>query len=183
MNWSKKYQTEQWYKKQEEKNKQLEEEMVEKIKADKEFVQKLPPEKQTEYKLFKIFFSIFMVVFFLAADYGYRHGILLKILIPEAVLTLIAFILWKIKPKKIKFPSVCVMPVIAFALTLLGLGGFMLGDFLEGNFVSQNNVAEQKKEIIENGAIIEISEDEETEEASEYELWLIENKIIQGDSQ
>ena len=81
MNWSKKYRTEQWYKKQEEKNKQLEEEMVEKIKADKEFIQNLPPEKQTEYKLFKIFFSIFMVVFFFAADYCYRHGILLSFLL------------------------------------------------------------------------------------------------------
>ena len=181
MNWSKKYQTEQWYKNQEEKNKQLEEEMVEKIKADKEFVQNLPPEKQTEYKLFKIFFSIFMVVFFLAADYGYRHGILLQILIPEAVIALIAFILWKIKPKKIKFPSVCMMPVIAFALTLLGLGGFMIGDFLEGNFVSKNIVAEQKEEIIENGTTIEISEDKKTGEVSEYELWLKENNIIQGD--
>lgn len=181
MNWSKKYQTEQWYKKQEEKNKQLEEEMVEKIKADKEFIQNLPPEKQTEYKLFKIFFSIFMVVFFLVADYGYRHGILLQILIPEAVITLIAFILWKIKPKKIKFPSVCMMPVIAFTLTLLGLGGFMLGDFLEGNFVSQNIVAEQREEIIENDTTIEISEDKKTEEVSEYELWLKENNVIQGD--
>ena len=181
MNWSKKYRTEQWYKKQEEKNKQLEEEMVEKIKADKEFIQNLPPEKQTEYKLFKIFFSIFMVVFFLASDYGYRHGILLQILIPEAVITLIAFILWKIKPKKIKFPSVCMMPVIAFALTLLGLGGFMIGDFLEGNFVSQNIVAEQKEEIIENDTTIEISEDKKTEEVSEYELWLRENNVIQGD--
>ena len=73
------------------------------------------------------------------------------------------------------------MPVIAFALTLLGLGGFMIGDFLEGNFVSQNIVAEQKEETIENDTTIEISEDKKTEEVSEYELWLKENNVIQGD--
>ena len=48
MNWSKRIRAEKWYEKQEEKNKQLEEEMVEKIKANKEFIQSLPPEKQMQ---------------------------------------------------------------------------------------------------------------------------------------
>ena len=167
MNWSKKYQTEQWYKKQEEKNKKLEEEMVEKIKADKEFVQNLPPEKQTEYKLFKIFFTIFMIGFFLAANFGYRHGFLIKVLLPEAVITLVSFILWKIKPQKIKFPSVCMMPVIAFALTLLGQGGLILGDVLQGKYLTK---VEESKDV-----------ENDSEKLSDYELWLQENDVIQGD--
>ena len=167
MNWSKKYQTEQWYKKQEEKNKKLEEEMVEKIKADKEFIQNLPPEKQTEYKLFKIFFTIFMIGFFLAANFGYRHGFLIKVLLPEAVITLVSFILWKIKPKKIKFPSVCMMPVIAFALTLLGQGGLILGDVLQGKYLTK---VEESKDV-----------ENDSEKLSDYELWLQENDVIQGD--
>ncbi len=167
MNWSKKYQTEQWYKKQEEKNKKLEEEMVEKIKADKEFIQNLPPEKQTEYKLFKIFFTIFMIGFFLAANFGYRHGFLIKVLLPEAVITLVSFILWKIKPQKIKFPSVCMMPVIAFALTLLGQGGLILGDVLQGKYLTK---VEESKDV-----------ENDSEKLSDYELWLQENDVIQGD--
>ena len=56
-----------------------------------------------------------------------------------------------------------------------------INQILEGNFVSQNIVAEQKEEIIENDTTIEISEDKKTEEVSEYELWLKENNVIQGD--
>lgn len=167
MNWSKKYQTEQWYKKQEENNKKLEEEMVEKIKTDKEFIQNLPPEKQTEYKLFKIFFTIFMIGFFLAANFGYRHGFLIKVLLPEAVITLVSLILWKIKPQKIKFPSVCMMPVIAFALTLLGQGGLILGDVLQGKYLTK---VEEPKDV-----------ENDSEKLSDYELWLQENDVIQGD--
>lgn len=171
MNWSKKYQTEQWYKKQEENNKKLEEEMVEKIKADKEFIQNLPPEKQTEYKLFKIFFTIFMIGFFLAANFGYRHGFLIKVLFPEAVITLVSLILWKIKPKKIKFPSVCMMPVIAFALTLLGQGGLILGDVLQDVLQGKYLTKVEEPKDVEN----------DSEKLSDYELWLQENDVIQGD--
>lgn len=174
MNLSKRIRAEKWYEKQEEKNKQLEEEMVEKIKANKEFIQSLPPEKQMEYKLFKIVFSIFMIVFYLLAWFAYERGFI-KTLVPaliiEGVITLVSFIIWKVKPKIIKYPSVFAMPLIAYGLTLLGVGGFFLSDALEGRFVKQ-------EESIEIGSEQSIESKQET---NEYELWLKENNLIKGD--
>ena len=165
-----KLKAEKWQKEQDEKNKQLEEEMVEKIKADKDFINSLSPEKQTEYKLFKIIFSTFMIVFYLAAYIGYKKGFikyLLPIVIIETIIGITSFVLWRIKPKKIKYPSVFVMPFIAYGLTLLGIGGFFLSDAIEGNFSKPKN----------NEIVVE----QEVNNSSDYESWLVENSFIEGE--
>lgn len=174
MKWSKKYQFEQWQKKEEEKNKKLQEDMEEKLKAENELIQNLPPEKQTEYKLFKIFFSIFMIAFFLAADLGYRFGFLLPVLITEIVITLVSFVLWKVKPKIIKYPSVCIMPLVAFGLTLLGIGVFVFGDAINAKFFKTQSI-EDVKEADLNSAKNKVPVEDD------YELWLKENNIIGED--
>ena len=106
-----------------------------------------------------------------SSNFGYRHGFLIKVLLPEAGITLVSLILWKIKPKKIKFPSVCMMPVIAFALTLLGQGGLILGDVLQDVLQGKNLTKVEEPKDVEN----------DSEKISDYELWLQENGIIQGD--
>jgi hypothetical protein len=114
-----------------------------------------------------------MIVFFLAAIYGYRHEMLLPILIPEVVITVISIFLWKVKNN-----NIYMMPVIAFVLTLLGLGGFFLSDVLERKFLVQQLEAETQKKSIKSEKKIEALE--ELDEI-DYELWLKENNIIRGD--
>lgn len=174
MNWSRRYREEQWYKKQEEKNKQLQEEMVENLKADKEFFKSLPQDKQKEYKLFKVVFTVFMIIFFLAADIAYKKGFLSYVLISEAVITLIAFVLWKVKPKIIKYPSVCIMPLVAFGLTLLAIGGFVLGDAINAKFFKTQSIEDVKEANLN-------STKNKVPVEDDYELWLKENNIIGED--
>lgn len=174
MKWSKNYRFEQWQKKEEEKNKKLQEDMEEKLKAENELIQNLLPEKQTEYKLFKIFFSIFMIAFFLAADLGYRFCFLLPVLITEIVITLVSFVLWKVKPKIIKYPSVCIMPLVAFGLTLLGIGGFILGDAINAKFFKTQSIEDVKEADLN-------STKNKVPVEDDYELWLKENNIIGED--
>ena len=63
------------------------------------------------------------------------------------------------------------MPVIAFALTLLGQGGLILGDVLQDVLQGKNLTKVEEPKDVEN----------DSEKLSDYELWLQENDVIQGD--
>lgn len=128
MNWFRKKRYEEWLEKQKKKERILEDETVKKILQDKEFVSNLPKEKQKELKTLEIVSIFFMVTFFFIMNYCYKHNCLLYAIIPEFLICLICLILWKIKPKCIKYSSVFFMPIISFGFALLALFGFFLSD-------------------------------------------------------
>lgn len=78
-----------------------------------------PIERKEQYKLFKIFFSIFFLSYFIILVFGFLYFKELFVLLGEFIFSIISLILFFIKPKKIKYPNCFMMPVIAFGCTLL----------------------------------------------------------------
>lgn len=89
------------------------------IIAKEEWERNTPPERKEQVKLFKIFFTFFLLTYFAFLFTGFRKGIELYVLLAEGSLTLVSFIFYKIKPKKIKYPNCFMMPVIAFGCIIL----------------------------------------------------------------
>jgi len=179
MNFSKKYAIESYRAREEEKRKQLEDEMDQKAKEEGDWFDNLPPEKQAEYRVFKITFTVAMIVFYFTAWFAYDKDKILWLiptLIVEGLITLVCFILWKKKPKKIKFPNALVMVLVAYGLTVMGTGSFLLGDILEGRIV----LKKESVEISEEQEVSEELNETEIEKMSEYEYWLRENNILEG---
>lgn len=174
---------EQWYKEQDEMNKKLEEETAERIRANKEFIKSLPPEKLRQYRIMKVVFIVFMLGFYLAALITYSMGwrTLVSTLFVELGLTLISVVFWKDPPKWISFPRVFAMPVLAFVLTVVAIGSFFLLDTLSGKFSAEVQSPMQVTVQKDDSDILEDSSQLMMQEESEYEIWLRENNIIEDE--
>lgn len=94
-------------------------EAEERARKNAEWEINTPPERKEQYKLFKIYFSIFFITFIVALFVGFNLGCPLPIFIGEAVIATISFVLFKIKPKNVKYPNCFMMPVIAIGCTFL----------------------------------------------------------------
>ena len=180
--------SEQWYERQDEINKEIEQETAQKILKDKEFINSLSPEKQRQYKIMKVIFTIFMLSFYLAALIAYSFGwkVLVSTLMVELGFALISVVFWRDPPKTVPFPRVFAMPVLAFLLTVVAIGGFFLRDAVNGKFSSADNQTEVLPIAQEENTtdVLEVLQTELTElteltEQSEYELWLRGNNVIE----
>ena len=169
--------SEQWYKIQEEINRDLEKETTERLRANKEFINSLSPEKLRQYRIMKIVFIFFMLSFYFVSLLTYSMGwrTLLSTLLVELGITLISVVFWRDPPKNVTFPRIFAMPVLAFVLTLVGLGGFFLCDVLGGKFSAKAQLSTENA-VHDNGS--DFFEDSSQQEESEYELWLREKNII-----
>lgn len=78
-----------------------------------------PPERKEQYKLFKIFFTIFFLSYFVFLVCGFLYYKELFVLLCEFIFSMISLLLFFIKPKKVKYPNCFMMPVIAFGCTIL----------------------------------------------------------------
>ena len=174
--------SEQWYERQDEINKEIEQETAQKILKDKEFINSLSPEKRRQYKIMKVIFTIFMLSFYLAALIAYSFGwkVLVSTLMVELGFALISVVFWRDPPKTVPFPRVFAMPVLAFLLTVVAIGGFFLRDAVNGKFSSADNQTEVLPVAQEENTtdVLEVLQTELTEQ-SEYELWLRGNNVIE----
>lgn len=177
MRMSKKKRSEQWYERQEEVNKELERETAERVRHDKEFVASLSPEKRRQYKVVKVVFIVFMVIFYIAALISYCKGwrALVSTMLIEIGVALISAVFWRDPPKKFPCPQAFAMPILAFALTVVGIGGFFLRDALNGKFSQHHDVPVDIETPVDGY---------QTEEnKSDYELWLRGNNVIEDDKE
>jgi len=89
-------------------------------KAEKEeWERNTPYEHKVQIKLFKIIFAFFLFLFAALLFLGFRHNVELFVLLFETVFTFVCFIVWKIKPKVIKYPTCFLMPLIALWCNIL----------------------------------------------------------------
>lgn len=100
---------------------------AEKVKLDAErrarekieWEMNVPQEKKEQVKLFKIIITICTVIFAAFLFAGFMHKKELIVLSIEGAIALMSFILYKIKPKFVKYPNCFMMPVITFFFMLL----------------------------------------------------------------
>lgn len=84
-----------------------------------EWEKTVSPERKEQVKLFKIFFSLCFGIYLVALIFGFIKGFPLVILGCEIIISIVSFVLFKIKPKKVKYPNCFMMPVIAIFCTSL----------------------------------------------------------------
>jgi len=97
----------------------LKEEMCDKFKDEKDFIDNLPKERREQLRLFKIIFPIFFVVFFISVFFGFYSGLIIQILSVEAAIALVSLALYKFNPFKAVYPNCFLMPVFAFLICLV----------------------------------------------------------------
>ena len=112
---------------------------------EKEYIElTVPAEKREQVMLFKIIMTPFAVVFFIAAFFAMRKGILLWVLLIEAGISLVSLALFFIKPKFVKYPNCFMMPLLAFAcvaMTFLTMAvSNKLSDVMNGSGGRQETV-------------------------------------------
>lgn len=114
-----------WFKRNEHKNLSAEEwaetergkrfvKDVERRKLEKhEWEKNVPQDRKEQVRLFKIFFSIFFGIYFIALFLGFKKGFPLVVFGIETLVSCAGFILFKVKPKKVKYPNCFMMPALA----------------------------------------------------------------------
>ena len=124
-----------------------------------------------------------MLGFYLAALITYSMGWrnLVSTLFVELGLTLISVVFWKDPPKRISFPRVFAMPVLAFVLTVVAIGGFFLIDTFSGKFSAEVQSPMQVAVQEDDSDVLEDSSQLLIQEESEYEIWLRENNVIEDE--
>lgn len=125
-----------WFKRNEYKSLSPEEraEIEREKRRRKRFVKDVERRKLKKYgkeqvKLFKIFFSIFFGIYFIALLIGFKKGFPLVVFGIEALVSCAGFLLFKVKPKKVKYPVCFLMPAlvtfcILFLYIYLAIGFF-----------------------------------------------------------
>lgn len=78
-----------------------------------EWEKNVPQDRKDQVKLFKIFFSIFFGIYFIALFIGFKKGFPLVVFGIETLVSCSGFVLFKVKPKKVKYPNCFMMPVLA----------------------------------------------------------------------
>ncbi len=90
-------------------------EAEERARKNEEWERTVPPERKEQVKLFKIFFSIFFIGFFILLWYGFFKRLALVFLAGGFIFAMLSLALFFIKPKFVKYPNCFMMPVLAFA--------------------------------------------------------------------
>lgn len=159
-------------------------EAEERARKNEEWERTVPPERKAQYKLFKIFFTIFFLLFVALLIYGFYSKLALIFLGCEFIFAGISLIFFFIKPKFVKYPNCFMMPVIAFGCSALF---FVFLGFQYG-FSSSFDKNMFCKNKIKDGAKVEINlensdkekmffEDEKDFNDSEYTKFLRENNL------
>lgn len=92
----------------------IKQKVKEEKRLENEKINELSLEKKEQYFLFRKYFTIFFCVFVVALFGSAYAGFDLIVFLAEALIALVSYILAKHPPKKIKYPSIFWMPVIAF---------------------------------------------------------------------
>lgn len=116
-NESKKLSPEEWS--QTERGKKFVTDIEQRKLKKEEWEKTVPPERKEQVKLFKIFFSLCFGIYLVALFYGFIKGFPLIVLGSEFIISIVSFVLFKIKPRKVKYPNCFMMPVIAIFCTSL----------------------------------------------------------------
>lgn len=116
-NESKKLSAEEWS--QTERGKKFVTDIEQRQLKKEEWEKTVPPERKEQVKLFKIFFSLCFGIYLVALIFGFLKGFPLIVLGSEFIISIVSFMLFKIKPRKIKYPNCFMMPVIAIFCTSL----------------------------------------------------------------
>lgn len=87
-------------------------------KKEKELNEKLDTDKKEQLKLFKIFFTVFFLLFVAAIYISSMTKYSLLVLLIEGIVALVFYILFKCKVKIFNYHSVCLMPCIAYGCTI-----------------------------------------------------------------
>lgn len=160
-------------------------EAEERARKNEEWERTVPPERKEQVKLFKIFFSIFFIGFFILLWCGFFTKLALVFLCCEFIFAMLSLALFFIKPKFVKYPNCFMMPVIAFCCSavmfvfLCSMYGFS-ASFDKEMFSKNKNpetVIEKTEEEISSGAGVN-AEDEKDFLESDYAAFLIENGLV-----
>lgn len=92
---------------------------IRRAKENEAWERDTPVERKIQVKLFKIFFTIFFILYSLLLIWGFNIGKELWFLLGELILSLISLCMFFCKPKKVKYPNCFMMPVIAFGCVVL----------------------------------------------------------------
>lgn len=94
-------------------------EAEERARKNAEWENTVPPERKEQYKLFKIFFTIFFGLFVALLWFGFYTKLALIFLGGECLIAALSLVLFFVKPKFVKYPNCFMMPVIAFGCSAL----------------------------------------------------------------
>ncbi len=160
-------------------------EAEERARKNEEWERTVPPERKEQVKLFKIFFSIFFIGFFILLWYGFFKRLALVFLACGFIFAMLSLALFFIKPKFVKYPNCFMMPVLAFAcdavmFVFLGFQHGFSASFDKEMFSKSRTtetVIEKTEEERSSGDGLN-AEDEKDFLESDYAAFLIENGLV-----
>ena len=135
---------------------------------NEEWEKKTPPERKEQVKYFKIIITACTLIYAAALYAGFIYMKELLVLLVEGCIALVCFLLYKIKPRAVKYPNCFMMPVIAFL--------FMILFSIYLYFAIGKNIRERQEELGRSQSI-ENKEDLDDFMNDSYSRWLKENEI------
>lgn len=142
-----------------------------------EWEKNVPQDRKDQVKLFKIFFSIFFGIYFVALFAGFKKGCPLAVFGIETLVSCLGFVLFKVKPKKVKYPNCFMMPVLA-SFCMFFLYVYLAAGFFGYWFKKPAPAAELEKIEKPDGRLLSEKEFSELE----YSKFLKDNNVIDSDS-
>lgn len=153
-------------------------EAIKRKEEKEEWERNTPPDRKEQVKYFKIIITIFTLGFAAAVYVGFMYMKELQVLAAEGLIALASFVLYKVKPKRIKYPNCFMMPVIAFAFMLLfsvyvyfSMGQYVREAYRESLKEQESSLEEPAEETDEG------SDGSDNTAMNDYAKWLSEQNI------